>query len=32
MLDQLTISWFVGTCNFGHPARGPQEALLNMVK
>jgi hypothetical protein len=32
MSDQLTFSWFVGTCNLGHPATGPQEALWNMVK
>jgi hypothetical protein len=32
MLDQLTFSWFVGTCNLGHLATGPQEALWNTVK
>ncbi len=31
MLYRLTFSWFVGTCNLGHPATGPQEALLNTV-
>jgi hypothetical protein len=31
MLDRLTFSWFVGTCNLGHPATGPQEALWNAV-
>ncbi len=31
MLDWLTFSWFVGTCNLGHPATGPQEALWNTV-
>ncbi len=31
MSDQLTFSWFAGTCNLGHPAMGPQEALWNMV-
>ncbi len=32
MSDRLTFSWFVGTCNLGHPATGPQEALWNTVK
>jgi hypothetical protein len=32
MLDRLTFSWFVGTCNLAHPATGPQEALWNTVK
>jgi hypothetical protein len=32
MSDQLTFSWFVGTCNLAHPATGPQEALWNTVK
>jgi hypothetical protein len=32
MSDQLTFSWFVGTCNLGHPATGPQLALWNTVK
>ena len=31
MSDRLTFSWFVGTCNLGHPATGPQEALWNTV-
>jgi hypothetical protein len=29
--DRLTFSWFVGTCNLGHLATGPQEALWNTV-
>jgi hypothetical protein len=32
MSDRLTFSWFVGTCNLGHPVTGPQEALWNTVK
>ncbi len=32
MLDQLTFSWFVDTCNLSHLATGPQEALWNTIK
>ncbi len=32
MSDRLTFLWFVGTCNLGHPATSPQEALRNTVK
>jgi hypothetical protein len=32
MSDRLTFSWFVGTCNLGHPATASQEALWNTVK
>jgi hypothetical protein len=32
MSDRLTFLWFVCTCNLGHPATGPQEALWNTVK
>jgi hypothetical protein len=31
MSDRLTFLWFVGTCNLGHLATGPQEALWNTV-
>ncbi len=32
MSDRLTFLWIVGTCNLGHTATGPQEALWNTVK
>ncbi len=30
--DWRTFSWSVATCNLGHPAMGPLEALWNTVK